>query len=160
MHTRGDDQRVWTLPTATLSRGAYRYGDPEMGLEMLQHLAQTLDHGSIGLFHELIPEGLTTLQLWSGATFVRGVVEDLMGIAVRADLHAVTIAPQLAAAWDFAELENLCFGEHTITVRATHAGVTITHTSGPLPLSITYRTPAGTETAFTLKPGETFATNE
>jgi len=157
VHTRGDDERVWTLPTATLSRGAYRYGDPELGLEMLQHLAQTLDHGSIGLFHELIPEGFSFLQLWSGATFARGVVEDLMGIAVRADLHAVTLAPQLAAAWDFAELENLRFGEHAITIRATHTGVTVTHTSGPVPLSITYRAPDGRETAFSLEPGETFA---
>jgi len=157
VHTRGDDERVWTLPTATLSRGAYRYGDPEMGLEMLQHLAQTLDHGSIGMFHELIPEGFSFLQSWSGATFVRGVVEDLIGITVRADLHAVTIAPQLAAAWDFAELEGLRFGEHTITIRATYTGVTVTHTSGPEPLSIIYRAPDGTETDFTLKPGETFA---
>ena len=160
VHTRGDDERVWTLPTATLSRGAYRYGDPEMGLEMLQHLAQTLNHGSIGMFHELIPEGFSFLQSWSGATFVRGAVEDLMGITVRADLHTVTIAPQLAAAWDFAELENLRFGEHTITVRATHTGVTVTHTSGPVPLSVTYRAPDGMETACTLKSGETFVANE
>ncbi|MFQ5812922.1 MAG: glycosyl hydrolase family 65 protein [Anaerolineae bacterium] len=82
-----------------------------------------------------------------------------MGIAVRADLHAVTIAPQLAAAWDFAELENLRFGEHTITVRATHTGVTVTHASGPVPLSVTYRALDGTETTFTLKPGETHAIN-
>ena len=100
------------------------------------------------------------MQLWAGVTFVRGVVEDLMGITVQANLHAVTIAPQLAAAWDFAELENLRFAEHTITARDTHTGVTVTHTSGPLPLSITVRAPDGTETAFTLKPGETFATNE
>jgi len=159
VHTLGDDDRVWTLPTATLSRGAYRYRHPEMGLQMLRNLAQTLDHGSIGLFHELVPEGMSTLQLWSGATFVRGVVEDLMGISVRADLHAVTVAPQLAAAWDSAELENLRFGEHTITVRATHAGITVTHTSGPAPLSITYRAADQTETTFTLEPGETHATN-
>ena len=160
VHTRGDDERVWTLPTATLSRGAYRYSDPEMGLEMLQHLAQTLDHGSIGTFHELIPEGFSFLQSWSGATFVRGAVEDLMGITVRADLHTVTIAPQLTAAWDFAELENVRFGEYTITVRATHTGVTVTHTSGPATLFVTYRAPDGTETAFTLEAGETFAANE
>jgi glycogen debranching enzyme len=160
VHTRGDDERVWTLPTATLSRGAYHYSDPELGLEMLQHLAQTLDHGSIGLFHELIPEGFSFLQSWSGATFVRGVVEDLMGITVRADLHTVTIAPQLAAAWDFADLENLHFGEHAITVHATHTGITVTHASGPAPLSITYRAPDGRETAFTLKPGEKFAPAE
>jgi glycogen debranching enzyme len=160
VHTRGDDERVWTLPTATLSRGAYRYNDAELGLEMLRHLAQTLDHGSIGMFHELIPEGFSFLQSWSGATFVRGVVEDLMGVHVRADLHAVTIAPQLATAWDFAELENLRFGEHTITVRATHTGVSVTHTSGPAPLTITYRTPDGAEMDFTLELGEMLVTDE
>jgi len=71
----------------------------------------------------------------------------------------VTIAPQLAAAWDSAELENLRFGEHTITVRATHAGITVTHTSGPAPLSIIYRAVDQTETSFALEPGETHATN-
>ena len=160
VHTLGSDERVWTLPSAALSRGAYRYGDPELGLAMLQHLAQTLDHGSIGMFHELIPEGLSFLQLWSGATLVRGVVEDLMGIQVRADLHAVTIAPQLAAAWDSAELEDLRFGGHTITVRAMHTGITVTHTGGPGPLAITYRSAAGSEVHFSLAPGKTHTIGE
>ena len=73
-HTVGNDDRVWTLPTATLSRAAYRYGKSALGFQMLQHVAQTLEYGSIGFYHELIPDGLTNLQLWSGATFVRGVV--------------------------------------------------------------------------------------
>lgn len=154
MHTRGKDERVWTLPTATLSRGAYRYGNSEMGWEMLQHLAQTLDYGSIGLFHELIPDGLTSLQLWSGATFVRGVVEDLMGITIRTDLQSIAISPQLPDEWNFAELENLHFGEYIITVHATHDSITVTHTSGPLPLSVTYHASNGRETSFDLNPGD------
>jgi len=153
-HTAGTDERVWALSTATLSRAAYRYGEPELGFQMLQHIAQTLDHGSIGLFHELIPDGLCFLQLWSGATFVRGVVEDLMGVHVRADRHAVTIAPKLPAAWDCAELEHLRFGEHAISIRATPGGIAVCHLSGPGPLAVTYRAPDGTETAFTLEPGK------
>ena len=66
-HTVGDDERVWTLPTATLSRAAYRYGQAELGFQMLQQLSATLDHGSIGMYHELIPDGLSFLQLWSGS---------------------------------------------------------------------------------------------
>ena len=34
-HTVGDDERVWTLPTAALSRASYRYDDTELGFEML-----------------------------------------------------------------------------------------------------------------------------
>ena len=51
---------------------------------MLQRVAATLDHGSIGAFHELIPEGLCFVQLWSSAVFVRGAIEDLLGMDVRA----------------------------------------------------------------------------
>lgn len=153
-HTAVADERVWTLSTATLSRAAYRYGEPELGFQMLQHIAQTPDYGSIGLFHELIPDGLCFLQLWSGATFVRGVVEDLMGVHVRADRHAVTIAPQLPAAWDCAELAHLCFGEHVISIRATPGGIAVRHLSGPVPLAVTYRAPDGKETALTLDPGQ------
>jgi glycogen debranching enzyme len=160
VHTLGDDDRVWTLPTVTLSRGAYRYGDAELGLDMLRHVAETLDHGSIGAFHELIPDGLSFLQLWSAAAFVRGVVEDLLGIQVRADLHAIEIVPQLITSWNFAELEDLRFGGHTITVRATPTGATVTHTQGPAPLSITYRSADSTVTDFVLKPGETFSVGE
>lgn len=144
-HTVGDDERVWTLPTATLSRAAYQYGQAGLGFKMLQQLSATLDHGSIGMFHELIPDGLSFLQLWSGATFLRGAVEDLMGVQVRADLHAVRLAPQLPAGWDAAELEKLSFGGHTITVRTTPTSLIVTHLSGLVPLTVTYRAPNGSE---------------
>ncbi len=144
-HTVGDDERVWTLPTATLSRAAYRSGQADLGFRMLQLLSATLDHGSIGMYHELIPDGLSFLQLWSGSTFLRGAVEDLMGVQVRADLHAVRISPQLPAEWEAAELERLSFGGHTITVRVTWTGLTITHLAGREPLNVTYDAPEGSE---------------
>jgi glycogen debranching enzyme len=166
-HTLAEDDRVWTLPTATLSRGAYRYRDAELGYEMLQNLTQTLDQGSIGMFHELIPDGLSFLQLWSGATFVRGVVEDLLGIMVRADLHEVVITPQLPEMWGSADLEQLRFGEHIINIRITHDGAEIDHIEGTVPLTIIFHPPGDIEEAsmgdgdiaspieaFTLQPGE------
>ena len=156
-HTVGDDERVWTLPTAVFSRAAYRYRQGELGFQMLQHISATLDHGSIGLYHELIPEGLSFLQLWSGATFLRGVVEDLMGVTVRADLHAVWLDPQIPAGWDTAELERLSFGGHTITVRQTNTHLTVTHLSGPAPLSVTYREANGNEKTAVVRSGRACA---
>ena len=120
---------------------------------MLQRLAAMLDHGSIGMYHELIPDGLSFLQLWSAATFLRGAVEDLMGVHVRADLHAVTLAPQLPAGWEAAELEWLSFGGHTITVRATPMGLIVTHHSGPAPLTVTYQAPDGSEQSAVVEAG-------
>jgi hypothetical protein len=120
---------------------------------MLQQVSATLDHGSIGMYHELIPEGLSFLMLWSGATFLRGVVEDLMGVQVRADLHAVRLAPQLPAGWEAAELERLNFGGHTITVRATPTSLNVTHLSGPAPLTVAYQAPDGNERSAMVEAG-------
>ncbi|MGZ9074002.1 MAG: glycosyl hydrolase family 65 protein, partial [Rhodoplanes sp.] len=159
-HTVGNDDRVWTLPTATLSRAAYRYGKSALGFQMLQHVAQTLEYGSIGFYHELIPDGLTNLQLWSGATFVRGVVEDLLGVDVRADQHALTIAPQLPAAWDFAELDNLAFGAHVVSLRVTPARLRFEHVSGPTPLQVTYQTADRKTISFTVEPGRVLETTK
>ena len=153
-HTVGDDERVWTLPTATLSRAAYQYGQAGLGFQMLQQLSATLDHGSIGMFHELIPDGLSFLQLWSGATFLRGAVEDLMGVQVRADLHTVRLAPQLPPGWEGARLERLSFGGHTITVHVTLTGLSVAHLSGPAPLTITYRALDGSERSAVVEAGD------
>ncbi len=149
-HTAGEDERVWTLPTATLSRAAYRYGDCELGFEMLRHVAETLDAGGIGLFHELIPEGACFVQLWSGATFLRGVIEDLLGITVHAAEHRLRIAPQLPPGWDSAALDDLAFGNHIISVRVTRERFSIEHKEGDAPLEIECVFPSGNIAATTL----------
>ncbi|MGB3716906.1 MAG: amylo-alpha-1,6-glucosidase [Candidatus Promineifilaceae bacterium] len=154
VHTLGEDERVWTLPTATLSRGAYNYGDSELGFTLLQDLAQALDHGSIGMFHELLPEGLSFLQLWSGATFVRGVVEDLLGITVRADLHQIRIMPQLPEMWDSIRLDNLRFGKHTINIHISPESVGLEHVEGSVPLKLVYHPTRDEGYEFTLQPGD------
>ena len=135
-HTVGDDERVWTLPTALLSKAAYRYGEPDMGLQMLRHVAETLDTGSIGLFHELIPEGACIVQLWSAASLLRGVVEDLFGVVVDAGAHSLTVAPRLPARWENAALENLRFGNHRVSLRVEQGRVLVYHEEGPVALSI------------------------
>jgi glycogen debranching enzyme len=154
-HTVGDDERVWTLPTATLSRAAFRYGEDNLGREMLAHIASTLDAGSIGLFHELIPEGACIIQLWSAATFLRGVIEDLFGVEVQAAQHAVRISPRLPLEWEEAALEDLAFGEHIISLHLCPGGdLAVTHVSGPAVLRVTCAQ-GDTEFTFDLAPGET-----
>ena len=123
-HTAGEDPRIWTLPTATLSRAAYRNGEPDLGYAMLRHVAETLDHGSIGVLHELIPQGACFVQLWSGATFIRGVVEDIFGISLRADRGEILVKPRLPLEWSSARLENLSFGPYTVDVEARPDGTT------------------------------------
>ena len=154
-HTAGQDERVWTLPTATLSRAAFRSHRPELGLQMLAHVAQTLDSGSIGLFHELIPDGLCTVQLWSGATFIRGVVEDLLGIDVNAAEGALSVSPQLPAGYGPVNLENLSFGPYTVDVSASTSEIKVHYISGSGMLDLTLRLPSGAAKEFKLHPGET-----
>lgn len=152
-HTAGDDERVWTLPTVTLSRVAYRYGEPELGFAMLRHVADTLEAGSIGLFHELIPEGACIIQLWSAATFVRGVVEDLLGIQVNASGHSLRVAPRLPAGWDAVGLEDLVFGEHCVSLRAEPGRLWVASQAGSAPLKICCTFSAGGQVDAALAPG-------
>lgn len=135
-HTVGADERVWTLPTATLSRAAYQYNEPVLGFDMLRKVAATLDYGPIGLFHELIPEGACILQLWSAAVFLRGVIEDLLGIQVDADAHRIRISPQLPEGWGKIELRDLAFGAHRVSVRVEGGAVVVEHHQGPGPLLV------------------------
>ncbi|HEX9018470.1 MAG TPA: glycosyl hydrolase family 65 protein, partial [Anaerolineaceae bacterium] len=136
-HTVGNDERVWTLPTATLSRAAYRYGEKELGTVMLKHITDTLEHGGIGLFHELIPEGACIIQLWSAAILVRGVIEDLLGITVNASEHRLSVDPQLPDAWTSAALERLAFGDHLVTVRISRRTLEVEHLAGSAALNVT-----------------------
>lgn len=147
-HTVGEDERIWTLPTATLSRSAYRYGEPGLGLEMLRHVSETLEHGSIGLFHELIPEGACLIQLWSSATFMRGIIEDLLGIQVDAAKDQVRITPQLPPGWEEVSLNNLTFGSHTISLQVRRDTVEVKQYSGSTPLTVEYRLPGGDARSF------------
>jgi glycogen debranching enzyme len=133
-HTVGNDERVWTLPTATLSRAAYRYGETGLGEEMLRHIADTLQSGSIGLFHELIPEGACIIQLWSAATFLRGVIEDMFGVSVNADEHSIKVDPRLPQSWQQASLEGLAFGDHRVNVRIESRRVQIENLPDSAPL--------------------------
>jgi glycogen debranching enzyme len=137
-HTIGTDERVWTLPVATLSRAAYRYKAPALGFQMLNRMAETLNHGSIGMFHELIPEGACFIQLWSAATFRRGVIEDLLGIEVNAAEHRMTLNPQLPPGWDEARLEALIFGEYVVDITLNPASGSVRVRSGVSPLTVVY----------------------
>jgi glycogen debranching enzyme len=137
-HTIGTDERVWTLPVATLSRAAYRYKQPALGFHMLNRIAETLHHGSIGMFHELIPEGACFIQLWSAATFRRGVIEDLLGIEVNAAEQRMTLSPQLPPDWDEARLETLTFGDYVVDITLTPEGGSVWVRSGPSPLTVVY----------------------
>ncbi len=149
-HTAGEDERVWTLPTATLSRAAFRYGRADLGVKMLDCVVKTLQHGPVGVFHELIPEGACFVQLWSAATFLRGVVEDLLGITVDAGAHRLAVEPRLPEDWSEVRIENLAFGEHVVNIEVQPGGgVRVTHASGVHALVINHR--GG---VYTLQPGE------
>jgi len=153
-HTAGEDERGWTLPTATLSRAAFRYDEPELGLEMLRHVAETLETGSIGLFHELIPDGACLIQLWSAAIFLRGVIEDLLGIQVDAAKHMLRAAPHIPVHWGQVDLTNLVFGMHCVTLRFDSGRLTIEYTAGPTPLEVEIFLSGGESVTGQVYPGE------
>jgi hypothetical protein len=143
VHTRGREELVWTLPTGLLALTAFRYDKPDLGLQLLQNIAETASYGTLGAFKELIPIGLCFVQLWSAGLYAQGIIEGLLGLNPLAHLHQLSIAPCLPAGWPRARLSALAVGAHTLTVEIWPDGLDIHHISGPEPLDLRYRLPAG-----------------
>ena len=136
VHTRGRDERVWTLPTGLLALAELRYGRLEQAITHLHNIALTTEHGMLGSFEELIPEGLCFVQLWSAAIFVQGIVEGLFGLEPRAHEHTLRLNPRLPADWPAATLRNVRIGEHALTLEVSPNATIITHTAGDTPITI------------------------
>jgi hypothetical protein len=145
VHTREREELVWTLPTGLLALTAFRYGQPDLGLRLLQNIAVTASHGTLGAFKELIPIGLCFVQLWSAGLYIQGMLEGLIGLRPLAHLHRLAIAPRLPGAWPAATLRQLAVGEHVVSLRVAQAGCTLQHHSGPAALDLRYQGPDGTE---------------
>jgi hypothetical protein len=145
VHTREREELVWTLPTGLLALTAFRYGQPDLGLRLLQNIAVTASHGMLGAFKELIPIGLCFVQLWSAGLYIQGMLEGLLGLRPLAHLHRLAIAPRLPGAWPAATLRQLAVGDHVVSLRVTQAGCALQHHSGSAALDLRYQVPDGTE---------------
>ena len=116
IHTREKEEFVWTLPTGVLAMAEFAYGRPRVATQMLRGIAETLKHGTLGSYKELIPEGLSFFQLWSPAMFLQGAVEGLFGLDARADEDRVTVFPRLPEDWKHASVEGLKIGDREIGI--------------------------------------------
>jgi hypothetical protein len=143
VHTLRREELVWTLPTGLLALTAFRYNQPDLGVRLLQGIAETASYGTLGAFKELIPIGLCFVQLWSAGLYAQGVIEGLLGLQPLAHLHRLTISPRLPVGWPYARLSALGVGAHMLSVQVTPADMELQHMSGPEPLDLRYRLPAG-----------------
>jgi hypothetical protein len=141
VHTRAREELVWTLPTGLLALTAFRYGKPDLGLQLLQNIAETASYGTLGAFKELIPIGLCFVQLWSAGLYAQGMIEGLLGLDPLAHLHRLSIAPRLPTGWPRARLSAVAVGTHTLSVELWPNGLDIQHISGSEPLELRYRLP-------------------
>lgn len=143
VHTRAREELVWTLPTGLLALAEFRHGRAGPGLRLLQNIAETASHGTLGAFKELIPIGLCFVQLWSAALYLQGVLEGLLGLAPLAHRHTLEIAPCLPPGWGKVRLSGLAVGAHTLDLRVAPGRLELLHVGGACPLEVRYLLPAG-----------------
>lgn len=122
VHTQGLEERVWTLPTGVLAQAEFNYGNVEMGTRLIGNIARTIEHGMLGAFSELTPEGGDFMQLWSAAMFLSGITEGIFGLEPLAHQHRLVLSPQLPKGWGFARLEGVEVGLHTIDIALEREG--------------------------------------
>jgi len=146
VHTKKLEERVWTLPTGVLAQAEFNYGNVEMGTRLLGDIAETINHGMLGAFSELIPQGGDFMQLWSSAMFLKGITEGIFGLKPLASEHELSLSPELPSSWRDVALTNVKIGEDTvdISVERQDGGTKITLTEhGKTWLKIDLTLPAG-----------------
>lgn len=142
VHTRTTEELVWTLPTGLLALTAFRYGRADLGVRMLQNIAETTRYGTLGAFKELIPIGLCFVQLWSAGLYLQGIVEGLLGLRPLAHQHRLSIQPQLPSDWSHIRLNQLTVGSHKVSLEVAPDRLAITHHEGAEALEVHYRLPS------------------
>jgi hypothetical protein len=147
VHTREREELVWTLPTGLLALTAFRYGQPSLGVQLLENIAVTASYGTLGAFKELIPIGLCFVQLWSAGLYLQGILEGLLGLRPLAHQHQLAISPRLPVGWPRARVSELLVGEHTLSLHLTPSSLDILHHAGPTSMELLYRLPDDTALA-------------
>jgi hypothetical protein len=135
IHTRGMDDRVWTLPTGVLAKAEFNYGNVEMGLRLIKDIAQTINYGLLGSYEELIPHGLCFMQLWSSALFLQGITEGVFGLNPPGSKDYIEVFPKLPEDWEYTRIEDVKMAGHQISLlherlKENKARLSIAHTSG------------------------------
>jgi hypothetical protein len=154
MHTRGREDRVWTLPTGLLVLAELRYGRVARALDFLNNIALTAEYGMLGAFKELIPEGLCFVQLWSAGLYIQGLIEGLLGLSPRAHEHQLSIMPTLPPTWPAVSLSGLRIGQHLLNIQIGQTHCVVEQAQGPQALRIHF-TPRGTSVAAIYSTGYT-----
>jgi len=122
VHTKKLEERVWTLPTGVLAQAEFNYGNVEMGTHLIGNIARTVEHGMLGAFSELIPEGGDFMQLWSAAMFLSGITEGIFSLEPSAYQDRLALSPRLPKGWGVARLEGVEVGLHTIDIALEREG--------------------------------------
>jgi Bacterial alpha-L-rhamnosidase 6 hairpin glycosidase domain len=138
VHTQGREELVWTLPTGLLALTAFRYGQPSLGVRLLENIAATASYGTLGAFKELIPIGLCFVQLWSAGLYLQGMLEGLVGLRPYAYEHRLALSPRLPVGWPWLRVNELMVGEHRLALYITPSSLDIAHSAGPASLDLRY----------------------
>lgn len=138
VHTRVHDERVWTLPTGLMVLAELQHGRIEHALQFLHNISSTVEHGMLGAFKELIPEGLCFVQLWSAGLYLQSVLEGLLGFEPCAHEHRITIAPTMPTAWPAVTVRGVRVGQHTLNLEIRPVGCRVEHIGGEAEIDICF----------------------
>lgn len=138
VHTRTHEELVWTLPTGLMALACFQQGRAERGLELTRSIALTAQHGTLGTFKELIPQGLCFVQLWSAGLYVQAIFEGLLGLQPDAVAHRLTVAPCMPTELAPITLRNVRMGAHQLDLTISPRALRLEHRYGPQALSVSY----------------------
>lgn len=112
---------IWPLFTGWVSLAEFKNGKYNQGFTHLKNNLNVYKNWSLGYIEEVLngetydPSGVCAHQCWSQTMAVQPAIEGMLGLVPDAIDNKLSIAPRLPADWDFLNVSNIKFGEHSIS---------------------------------------------
>jgi glycogen debranching enzyme len=120
---------VWPLFTGWSVMAEYRTGHPLAGYAQLMSNEQLTWLQDIGAVTELLSGDLyaplgrsSSHQLWSSAMVLSPALRGLFGVEPDVLHHRLRLHPNLPAAWNFADLDHVPYGNSELTIKMVKKG--------------------------------------
>ncbi|MCO6472768.1 MAG: hypothetical protein J5I57_03475 [Melioribacteraceae bacterium] len=118
---------VWPLFTGWVSLAEFRSGRYLQGFTHLKNNLNVYKNWSLGYIEEVLngeiyePSGVCAHQCWSQTMAVQPAIEGMLGLSPDAIIKKLSISPRIPFDWNFLNVSNIKFAEHSIDFNFQHS---------------------------------------
>lgn len=116
MYLSGDAQtQIMTISTSVQIQANLRYGKADEALALIKKISKTFNKYLPGSISEVSPDYGCFVQAWTSYGFISPFIDGFSGIIPDTANKTITINPTLPSEWDEITIENVVFGNASMS---------------------------------------------